>query len=296
MSEAAPKQPRDQGIEALRIVAAFAIVAFHAQMGAYFWWLSGLVVFVFLAPFYAVQTGAGWRGAGYLAQRLLVPFAFWYAVYAALNLALGRPLFVQDHAVTILLAGPSWHLWFLPFIFLVLLAARPLARTPSAMLIGALCAAQGVCFLAMAPIWYPHIWQMPIPLPQALRMVPIALLGAGAGLLARGNCRWAIIPIALGLGISLAVPIIGYSAPVAAGLGAIGLVLMVQRYWPKRLPVQPLADCMLGVYLTHIITLAIAARLVERGSIAQVIIAFALSLAGVWAARRFVPLAKTVLG
>lgn len=296
MSGLSDKVPRDQAVEALRIVAAFAIIAFHAQMGEYFWWLSGLVVFVFLAPFYALKGAGSARGAGYLARRLLVPFAFWYGIYAALNLALGRALFVQDHVVSIFLAGPSWHLWFLPFIFLVLLGARLLARAPAATLIGVLCALQGACFLATTQIWYPHIWQLPIPLPQALRMVPVALLGAGAGLLAREKRGCAVLPVVLGVSISLAVPVIGFSAPVALGIGAVGLLWIVQRFWPPSLSVQPIADCMPGVYLVHIIVLAVAARLVERGSLAQVVIAFALSLAGVWLARRFLPPSRIVLG
>ncbi len=284
---------RDQAIEALRIMAAFAIVAFHAQIEDYYWLLSGLVVFVFLAAFYGVQQRPD---RGRLARRMLVPFAFFYAVYGAANLVLGRPMFVQDHPVTMVLAGPSWHLWFLPFIFLVLVSAQGLARFRRMPDYGKQFAALGAGCLIVLGLAYEHIWQLAIPLPQAIRMVPVAVLGMAAGLLARRHRSLLYVPLIVGLIVCYVAPIAGFSLAVAIGLGGVGLAHLAARLWPRKLSVQPIADCMFGVYLTHIIALAIAARLVERGSMAQVFIAFALSLAGVWAARRFVPISRAVLG
>lgn len=300
MSGPSSHAPRNQAIEALRILAAFAIVAFHAQTGDYRWWHSGLVVFVFLAAMFGSIPRDEPRPVLPILRRLLVPFVFWYAVYLAANFVLGRPLLLADNWVTAVLAGPSFHLWFLPFAALILVLATQISRLSGLLqpLTMAICGAAGFGLLFTSASWFPLFWDLPAPMTQWGHAIPAALLGIFVASIIRGGgntllagvvCIWPAL-IARQFGIS------SIELAYYAGFFAIALAMILSRFWPRNLCVQPIADCMFGVYLTHIITLAIAARLVERGSIAQVAIAFALSLAGVWAARRFVPLAKTVLG
>ncbi len=294
------QQTRNQAIEALRILAALAIVAFHAQLGDYRWWHAGLVVFVFLAALFAVRPGEGQRSALAIVRRLIVPFAFWYAVYLAANYAMGRPLLLADNAVTAVLAGPSFHLWFLPFAALLFMIITQITRLSLRLqqFCGVVCALGGYAALFASAMWFPLLWDLPVPLTQWGHAFPAALLGIAAGLQLRED-RFSRKLILFCIGPALIGRIFGISSIVLAyyaGFLAISLMMVLSRYWPERLSVQPIADCMFGVYLTHIIALAVAARLVERGSIAQVIIAFALSLAAVWAARRFVPVSKAVLG
>ena len=293
-----PHTQRNQAIEGLRVLAAFAIVAFHAQGEGYRWFYSGLVVFLFLSAMFAMAPASRERRPRELALRLLVPFAFWSVVYGALNLALGRPLFVQDHPASILLAGTSFHLWFLPFIALVLAVLGVLRKIGRPALVCVALAFAGGTLLASAPLWFEHIWQFAIPFPQWLRALPAVLLGAATGLLVQsGSARQAaLLAMIAGVALSLLAPLDGFTLPYALGLGVTALAVAAPRIVSRGFNLQPLSDNMLGVYCVHIIGLGVAARLVERGSMAQVVLAFVLSLAGVWLARRLVPHARFVLG
>ena len=300
MSEAGEPKKRDQAIEALRIVAAFAIVAFHAQVGDYRWWHSGLVVFVFLAAMFAAQPRDEPRPVLLVLRRLMVPFVFWYGVYLAANFALGRPLLLDSNWVTAVLAGPSFHLWFLPFAAFGVGLALQFGKMDDGArrTLANVSAVVGAFMLAGSSRWFPLFWEFPSPLSQWAHASPALLLGIFAGCIFHGGIA-AMLQAVFYFSVSLIAFWAGASSfgpAYAAAFAALGAVTILTRFWPPNWRVQPIADCMFGVYLTHIITLAIAARVVGRENWAQVVIAFALSLAGVYLARRFVPVTRHVLG
>lgn len=66
------------------------------------------------------------------AQRLLLPWLVWSAIYGAMKLAevavTGVPL-RHEFAPWMWLVGTAIHLWFLPFAFVTSLAVWPLAQS-----------------------------------------------------------------------------------------------------------------------------------------------------------------------
>jgi hypothetical protein len=89
----------------------------------------------------------------------------------------------------------------------------------------------------------------------------------------------------------------GIGTQYALGIGASAIaVLTGDKWFPRSISVQPIADCMLGVYLVHLLALPVGSRLFEHGTIASVAFAFLLSLAAVWLTRRYLPLSRRVLG
>ncbi|MCX7284558.1 MAG: hypothetical protein NTX28_11035 [Novosphingobium sp.] len=119
---------RQSSLELLRIASALGIVWFHAGVTGSPVGYIGLTVFLILTPMFELGANADriapWRQH---AKRLLVPFLFWTAVYLAANAIKGKPLIRLDHGPFLgLLAGPSIHLWYLPFMAAALGLTNPL--------------------------------------------------------------------------------------------------------------------------------------------------------------------------
>mgnify|MGYP001552317873 CR=1 FL=1 len=140
--------PRLAGLDAGRLLAAAAVVWIHSLgINPHHAWLSDAGRFA--VPFFAFAAtaliGESFRRAHaavrrtpfphYAAARFLriyVPFAVWSLLYFLLRDAkhllhpAASPAITLD--LSVFLVGTAHHLWFLPFIFLITLAAYPLAK------------------------------------------------------------------------------------------------------------------------------------------------------------------------
>lgn len=146
--------------------------------------------------------------------------------------------------------------------------------------------------------WRGKIGIFPVPVPQWIQALAAVLLGTGFGLWGRAG-RWrylgAVVTFATLL-VLLALPVPGISIPYWIGLVLCPFAVWLGSRLPSWISVQPVADCMLGVYLVHILALGITNRLLPEGTMASVIVAFSISFAGVFLARRVFPPSRIVLG
>jgi hypothetical protein len=115
---------RRQDIEWLRVLACLGIVWYHARGPGEEFALAGLIVFVMLSVVLAHPREEPLKDRLHArAERLLLPWIFWWGVYAVLDVVTGRAgRWTAAEWPVLLLAGPSIHLWYLPFMFFVLLA------------------------------------------------------------------------------------------------------------------------------------------------------------------------------
>ena len=290
---------RGQAIEALRIIATFAIVAFHEKVAFSDVVYSGLIVFLILSPMLDIHYN--WdrvRSVKVLAERLLMPWAFWMLIYAAINVVRGNSIIMKGEGVSGLLYGTSSHLWFLPFIFLVLVALNVWKQWINQKILFWASAVCAVVFLANAAAWQGLVLSLPPPFAQWLHAAPAVLIGIVFGLVGRNwppaVAALAALAIALLLLISNALP--GLSFPYAIGVISVAAVVMWgPRLWPGW-DVQPIADCMLGVYLSHMAWLSVFRPLTGSGSYLNATVSFFVALLVVYLARRYIPKSKYALG
>lgn len=290
--------PRRQDIEWLRVAACLGIVWYHAHAPGDELALAGLIVFVVMSVVLArtgrVPLGASLRER---AQRLLLPWAFWWAVYGAAGLATGHaPTADALGWPALLLAGPSIHLWYLPFIFVTLMVldlvwpasseqvVRGLGLAGAAMCSGAL------ALLALAIL---NVRDFVYPFAQYLQVLPAVMaavfmrswpsLQASARVQGVGLLTSAMLVLACH-------PVAGIGWPYLIGLPLCLLVLRPGAHWPVPWPATRLAGATLGIYLVHPLVLMVFAKLGFSVRQPLVVLAvFATAWAGVALAHRLAP-------
>lgn len=287
---------RNQSIEALRIVAAFGVVAFHGKVSPVEAYYGGLVVFLALSPMF--EMGANFarkRSAAELATTFLVPFAFWFPIYGLVNLAKGKPVLIANDALG-LFAGTSIHLWFLPFMFAVLFVLNrfkyPSFRVP-------LFVAANVAMLALtSPLWKDQPGLAQAPVGQWLHASAAVCAGIAIGL-SRGSVRMTVVTAAL---IAVAVASLWFQAdplfsPLAysVGLSALLIALFVPVRWPANLNVAPLSACMMVVYLMHPLALTVFNVVLGKGTFATSLAAFVACSIATFVLREAAPWLRPVL-
>lgn len=268
---------RNQNIEMLRIVAAFGVVAFHAGVNPVNVYYAGLVVFLALSPMF--EMGANFqrrRSAGQLAQTFLLPFAFWFPVYGLVNVAKHKP-FLLEYTPLGVLAGTSIHLWFLPFMFLVLLGLNQLKHDRIRRPLAVVAMLATLLLVLTSPAWGHQPNLVRAPLGQWLHALVAVFIGAGLGL-SKNSVPMRLFIIGVGA-ISLALlwcqndPL--YS-PLAytVGFAALLVALATPPRWTRHWDVGLISGCMMGVYLMHPIALTVFGSVFGKGTLVTAIMTF----------------------
>ena len=200
---------RRPALDIARFVAAFGVVVAHVQASISDWigHLS-LGIFLLLTAVLAVQSFA--RTGAYSVRarfwRLMLPWLFWCGFYWLVNYDVSdrAAFFVWPSEPWSLLAGPSIHLWFLPFILAAGFLVEPVGRfvTNEKRLLIAL----AVSLVVMILCFSVHIGAgLAQPLEQWTFGLPVYVLGLLFGLaLPMGRPLWVLAALVLGTVISLA--------------------------------------------------------------------------------------------
>ncbi len=294
------RTPRLQGIEWLRLVAAFGIVAYHDNVPGRDLAYSGLMVFLILSTF--VDLHFNWerkRPLPRLASAILLPWLFWCVVYAAVNEAAGRPVFREIGFLRGVLFGPSYHLWFLPFIFLVLAVVQQAKNRVSPIFLFYISIISALALLLTAANWRPASFEWGDPWAQWAHSAAGIFLGIAVGLATRVRMGVAVIVATVVIMVANALlhPVEGVSLPYAIGMSAVVIVAWVPL--GSRQPsfdVQPVSRCMMGVYLVHPLFLSVTRLIFGPGNYAGSTVAFGLGLATVLLSLWLVPKSAWVFG
>lgn len=291
------KTPRLQSVELLRILSAFGIVAYHAQAPYHDIAYSGLIAFLVLSPMLDVYFN--WdreKSQVLLARSLLIPWVFWMVIYGVFNLVQHKP-FLTGGWIGIFY-GTSAHLWFLPFMFIALaILGRIKPRFPRTLFWSSTIIATAL--FATVSLWRPVSLNWLAPFPQWIHATPAILVGVVLGLTGKMGAR------SLAALILLAVALIVADIACLPDVGTpytIGVILAGAAVWygsillPSNWNVQPVSACMMGVYLSHVLILRLVSLLTGGNNYVTVSLTFAISLGGVWMARRLFPFTKIILG
>lgn len=243
-------QHRNQAIETLRIVAALFVVIFHSGVaGTSFGGMSAFIAITMLFEAGALYTRPA--AIGTLSIKLLIPWAFWFAVYALLSLVFGHPRYLpHSNFVQWILVGPAWHLWYLPFLYAVLVAFRLARQFIEQQTMRTIATTATLVMIATMSFWRPAAEAAAPPVEQYLGALPAVLVGIVIGTSIGDRSGRAIF---LSVGGLIAASILGSGTLAPAAISGVLLIacLHLGPLLPPRFDVQWLSSRMLGVYLIH---------------------------------------------
>lgn len=236
---------RSGSIDILRFIGAIGIIWFHLDLPGSDIGLAALPMFVALF----VCFGMGRDRAG-LTDRLLRPWLFWSAIFVVAKLGQamvsGAPL-ADEFAWWMLFAGPSIHLWFLPFSYLfVRLMQRASRQTwlPLAVV------------LVPASLWMSNALILPQPFAQWATVIPAGFMGLllhalGPRSLRSHNFGWMSIALAAALAWAGVEHVV---MQYVWGMSAMLIALQVSL--PQTALCKRAAETSFGLYLLHPLIIA----------------------------------------
>jgi hypothetical protein len=276
-----------QDIEELRIFAALGIVWYHSQVQGKNIAYTGLVIFLILAVF---LSGDNSKPVFLRAKRLLVPWIIWFAFYGFLRLCTHNSLIPLENGVIAgILTGPRSHLWFLPFIFLVLIAIDGLKHKVGQPTLGYCGAGLAILTLVSSPIWREVSIRSGYPWAQYAQAAAGVFIGIFFFSL-HAMQEWSIIPLFLIvlLASAAAIGLPGVGVPYLIGVGSC-LLLLRNPKQTTSFQITSMSQCMFGVYLLHPFFLTVASRLGFPNNIWLPVTVFLCSWLIVWVFRKLFP-------
>jgi hypothetical protein len=277
-------------IELFRIISIFGIVWFHTGIAlgrdvAY----GGLIFFIIISVYFATKSNHK-HGVIRRAERLIIPCVVWSIFYGTISFVKAGHIFPENYSYfSMIFATPSIHLWFLPFIFLILLAIDNLRFLLSREWFGMLVGISALLTITLAPIWREFSY-VP-PLGQYAHAMPAVLIGIFLGVYE--NIRFKLRSTIM-VGIVLSILFMVYQNQSGIGIPyAVGLIPCVFLFYENVLIKSSqfilwLASATFGVYLSHVFVLLVMSYIGITGYMLP-IITFILAILAILIVRFYVP-------
>lgn len=281
-----------QDVELLRILSAIGIVFYHAGVGDSQITYSGLIVFLILLLYFGgSKNRTVLESFKSRSQRLLIPWLVWFLIYSIINIITARPAISESNGkIEAVLAGPSIHLWYLPFAFFCLLATDTIGNYINGrwLSLGGAIAAGMILFAT--PLWRPLSLHFPYPYPQYAHA--IASVGIGIFLAQLKSIRADLSSAAFLFilsGALAAMPYKGVGEPYVIGVTAGWIIAVGFLEGAIKLNLQAISRYMFGIYLVRVLFLRILNKIHLVSGISIAILTFIMSFVFVASLHHYFP-------
>ncbi|MFT7213680.1 MAG: surface polysaccharide O-acyltransferase-like enzyme [Granulosicoccus sp.] len=274
-------------IEVFRIISAFAVVWFHsgeifAKDASY----GGLVFFAIVSIYFNTKSSSH-KTITDRTKRLLLPCLTWSLIYACFNLLLKGRIYPEDYgALSAILSTPSIHLWYLPYIFIVVVIADQVKKALSKNVMGIGFGVSAIVILLLAPVWRELEYIQ--PLGQYAHALPAVFIGLYLACFFNMQSKVRLIIL---VGIVCAILLMTIISQPGIGItylvGTIPCLLLLIKN-PIKKPidnVSAISSLMLGVYCIHIIPLRVLRHIHIEGYVLP-LLAFLSSIIFIWTAKK----------
>ena len=291
LGASALESTRNPFVEGLRVVAAIGIVWFHAGAPGRELAYAGLSAFLIIAFYFETQN-AGRSGRSSSAARYLIPWLFWFAFYGLARLARHGsffPDYKSDSLLSQILAGPSLHLWYLPFIFVMVSIVRAALETPLRDVAFPLGSAALLAVVATCSSWWTAADQVGPPIVQYAQALPAVLLGVALGASDGSLGSRIVTATLLAALVAVGIPLTNHFG-LQDALAAIAFIAaLVLPAWTPAYASNfgDLPRLTYGVYLIHPAFLSLAKSYVSPLASVQAILASIAAFLATWVIRRY---------
>lgn len=280
-------------IEFFRIVAAFGVVWFHSELEV---WRSiaygGLIYFVILSPYFSMASSRQYVFFDRV-QRIIAPYFFWFVFYLVFLFLANKSINPKNYSLpSYIMSSPSIHLWFLPFIFIVLCitdAIKIVIYNKYNDILCVLSATFAVLLITSSPIW--RTYSLPVPLAQYAHVAAAVFIGIFFSC-SHSIPRYLMLSLIVALISSMLWMI--YLGQLAMGVsylvGFIPCILLLTKksFFGESSLILFIASMSFGVYLVHMFWLMIL-RHFDVAGVLLPITSFLLSILCVWMIKRYLP-------
>ena len=278
-------------IELLRVLSTFGIVWFHSGAQGQEFAYSGLIVFLIVSMYLGGKSGAGdMPTVRRRAERLIVPWLVWFVFYSGLNVFRSLPVFAAEHGLIAgVLAGPSIHLWYMPFIFICLLTLDVVKGHVSQSAISIGSGVLALLVIAATPLWRSPSMELISPLPQWAHASAAIFIGVFVLYLDKiSRVGSSLLILAMLACVIYMIPYSGIGIPYLIGLVAV-LVVASRLLEVLSVDVSFVSECTLGVYFVHVFVLLVFFKFgLFQGAFLPVAV-FVIATLAVMALRKLLP-------
>ncbi len=240
-------------VELLRIISAFGIVWFHSgslpgREIAY----GGLIFFIIISSYFANISKRQNKPLERI-KRLIVPCVIWTIPYSLLNFVRLGQICPENYSfVSCIFSTPSPHLWYLPYMCIVLILIDRAKLIFSQSTLGLFSGTMAVILMMLAPKWREFSYIDPFDLYA--HALPAVLIGIYLG------CYFSIeikSRLFILLGLIFSILLMVYTAQENVGIPYLfgmlpSLLLLRSDVLAKyKLNIYSISSLMLGVYLVH---------------------------------------------
>jgi fucose 4-O-acetylase-like acetyltransferase len=277
-------------IELIRIISAFGIVWYHSHVNfgrdvAY----AGLICFLVISAFFATSSKHH-HTISERFNRLIIPYISWSVLYALSGLIFNGRIFPANYtAVNMLLASPSVHLWYLPYIFFAIVSIDFLNKHVRRRFYGTGAGILAVIMIISAPYWRTYTFTP--PWGQYLHASPALFIGIFLGSyfeIDKVVRMFVLTAIALSIAFTVNVGLEGFSITYAVGFVACLILLSGKSVIPENKIIRILAATTLGVYLLHVEVLFVLSHFIGKSYVLPTL-SFLLTTSIVLLGIRFLP-------
>jgi hypothetical protein len=255
---------RNYNLEILRIISCFGIVLSHGNSAIWareFGNIS-LIIFVFIAFYFLSPQKYYSSFISKRANRLLIPWLFWFFVYGLLHIIKGTSFLpVTGNMFSAVLNGTRMHLWYLPFLFITsviivfyynTVEQHSILRKYNLVFFMFL----SIIFLFAMPLWRPWSLVLGVPWGNWFIVFPALFIGTTlANLKNKLSDYWKIILymiiiILISTWLTLSGQWLGrpYLFSILLFVTAIHLKFDITRHSNI---IMKLSNCTYGIYLIH---------------------------------------------
>ena len=167
-------------IDILRIVSSFGIILFHSGIVWNEISSSALICYLILSGYLSHfdKKRSFSESFVYRFNRLMVPWLFWFFVYGILNIIRGKTFLPEQFGFFVgILHGTSIHLWYVPFIFILLLFFDFIKKLFSKKQLSVLSSFFAVAILLATPLWRNFSFELGYPFAQYFHAISAFFVG-----------------------------------------------------------------------------------------------------------------------